>query len=154
MKSGSREVVTLGAQIGGPDAFEKTNKHIIMLRGILKNECVGPYSSVIREFAIVIRIDGSIEAWGEEGVGNLRVQKKFEYVTADIFVTERLWVDEKVFRGYLISSVRLALEKMAERLRGQGIDLADRELMADIDRVARQYLEEGGDLPQYLPSSP
>lgn len=136
-----RDVITLGADVGGKDANAATCEHVLELRELLNQECLGPYSNTIKEFAIVLRIDGSVQSWGQSGINNIVLQKKRGYITADIFMPKEVWSAGNVryLRKFLGDKVKSAIIEMAERVKQSKIDLSIEELRRDIDRAINKY---------------
>ncbi|MGF6211503.1 hypothetical protein [Comamonas sp. 4034] len=136
------EKISLGAQIGGPDVPERVSDSIIVLRKILTEECQGVYSSVINEFAFVLRIDGAIESWGKDGVERVRVQLKSGYVFAEVFFSKDSWSENKgeKFLKILALNIRFGFEKMIEALKKKKIDISGDELLANVDRAIGKFL--------------
>jgi hypothetical protein len=137
-----RATVTLGVDAGGKDANSATAEHYMALRRLLESECQGPYSSTIKEIALVLRIDGSVQDWGKRGVDNVRIQKKSGYATADIFVTSDVWrmADTKSIRSYFATEVVAAVRKIAESAAKAKVPLDGERLLLDVDRAIKKFL--------------
>ncbi|HET6159115.1 MAG TPA: hypothetical protein VFE34_12265 [Dongiaceae bacterium] len=139
-----RAVITLGAQMGGKDADAATDVDILALRRLLEQECPGPYSSAFNEFALVLRVDGSIDSWGRRGVDHVRLQRKLRYATADIYVPMSAWNTREVgaFRGFLAAEVESAIRVIGERVRKAKIAIDSERLLHDVQRATAQFLNE------------
>ena len=146
-----RAVITLGADVGGPDAFVGTNSHIRELRELLARECKGPYSEAIKEIALVLRVDGSVQSWRKLGVANVRLQVKRSYATADIFVPTKVWDVPHEFRRFAAESIRDACTQIAQRSARKRVTLHEKRLSHDIERAISQYL--ASDYREQLPST-
>ena len=144
MTEAHQDYVTLGAQVGGVDAGEATSSHVLGLRRLLRSCCRGPYSSSIREFALILRIDGALDSWGKVGVAGVAVRSKLGYATADIYVPREAWAahDAHVFRRFLAEQVRFAITAIAERAKERRVDLARERLEQDVATATEQYLAE------------
>lgn len=142
MTSPDRDVMTLGADVGGRDAAVATHDHILALRKLLQQECQGPYSDVIKEFALVLRIDGSVQRWGKSGVDNVRLFQKAEYATADVFVPSNVWEKQDVteLRQFLAFGVRSAVADIAQRAAKKKVRVSLELLTSDIDRAVHRFL--------------
>src|SRR5690242_2188452 len=90
-RAGDHAVITLGADVGGRDAHAAITGDILALRRLLEQECPGPYSATFDEFALILRIDGSVQSWGRRGVDHIRLQRKLRYAKADIYVPTTAW---------------------------------------------------------------
>ena len=144
MVTKAKDTITLGADVGGRDADLATNSHIMLLRRLLAIECVGPYSSVFKEFALVLRIDGSVQSWGKRGIDYNRLQKKSGYATADIFVPKDVWqpTEGSEFRCYVEREVGRAIRQIADRAIKANVPIADELLIADVDRATSLFLSQ------------
>ena len=141
MNSEARALVTLGADVGGKDAHEATHEYVLSLRRLLQQKCVGPYGTTVKEFALVLRIDGSVQAWGKSGADNSAFQRKGTFATADIFVPVSAWSgrDAANIRKVLAAGVVDAIETLAELAERKKIDIAIESLRRDVGDVAREF---------------
>jgi hypothetical protein len=141
MNSEARALVTLGADVGGKDAHGATHEHVLSLRRLLQRKCVGPYGATVKEFALVLRIDGSVQAWGKSGADNAAFQRKGTVATADIFIPLSAWSgrDAATIRQVLAAGVVDAIETLAELSERQKIDIAIDRLRRDIGDAAREF---------------
>ena len=134
--------VTLGVDAGGKDANSAMVNHYMRLRRLLAQECCGVYSPVIKEFALVLRIDGSVQSWNKRGVDNVRLQKKLGYATADIFVSSEIWrtgnCDE--IRNYLASEVEVAIRQIIESAERANVQIESNSLLRDLSTVIEKFL--------------
>jgi hypothetical protein len=142
MNTESRAIITLGADTGGRDAGIATSDHILKLRKLLKQECKGPYSDIVKEVALVLRIDGSVQSWKKVGVDNVMLQKKRGYVTADIFVPVEAWGPNSAlpFPEFLAREVQDAIVKIGIRLKQREVSFAFDELSADVSVAVEKFL--------------
>lgn len=136
------DFVTLGADIGGKDAFSVINQHVLVLRSLLRQEYSRISKNSLKEIALVLRVDGSVQAWGKSGVDNISFHKKKAYVTADIFVPVHAWStsDATSVRRFLIDQVACAIRLIVESANQQGIILDRISLENALENVRRQYL--------------
>lgn len=136
-----RAPVTLGADVGGKDAHDATHAHILAFRRLLDDACRGPYSETIKEIALVLRIDGSIQAWGKRGVEHVALQRRRTFATADIYVTRDAWAshDGQALRLVLASGVKAAICEIAECARLQSVDLLREELERDVLKATQKF---------------
>jgi hypothetical protein len=135
--------ITLGAQVGDQRANEATGVHHTDLRKLLRENCVGPYSAEIDEFAFVLRIDGDIWHWDFEGAEKLRLSRKRRYITVDIGVPRSRWqgVTAEEIRKYLADSLEQGLAQMVEKLTKSKIDVNAEALTADFSNALRKFQE-------------
>jgi hypothetical protein len=134
--------VTLGAQMGGKDAYAATDTDVLALRRLLEKECRSSYSSVFDEFALILRIDGSIESWGKCGVEHVRLQRKARYAMAEIYVPRYVWSADNPgnFRRFLASEVESAVQEIAERARKAKVPVRSDLLLRDVRRATATLL--------------
>lgn len=137
-----RDIISLGADVGGEDAFDKTNEHILEFRKLLWQHCSGVYSSSILEFALVLRIDGSVQAWGKSGVFGVKLTDKKSVATADIYVTEAVWStnNPRKFRNYIASEVIKAITEIEALAEANNVELEATRLKYDIGVAIERYL--------------
>lgn len=138
MSEMSHAFITLGADVGGKDAHEATHAHILAFRRLLADTCRGPYSVTIKEIALVLRVDGSVQAWGQRGVDGVALQRRRTFATADIYVPREVWAspDPASFASFLTSEVKTAIAEIAKIASHQGVDLMYEELERDVDDAA------------------
>jgi hypothetical protein len=143
MSSLENSPVTLGVDAGGKDADEATKDHYMALRRALAAECAGPYGRAFDEFALVLRIDGSVVSWKKRGVANVRLQRKSRYATADVFVPATVWkaVSSKKFRTFLAEEVEAAVRAITDRAMKAKDDIDDAELLAGCEPGSHKVLE-------------
>jgi hypothetical protein len=142
MTNKTSDFVTLGADVGGKDAFSATNQHVLALRSLLRQECAKASGSFLKEIALVLRVDGSVQAWGKSGVDNISFQKKKAFVTADIFVPVDIWStgDTSNIRRFLVDQVTCAIRLVVEEVNRQGMISDGKTLEDSLENVRRQYL--------------
>jgi hypothetical protein len=140
------DVVTLGADVGGKDAYLATNEYVLALRKLLSAECQGFYSDIIKEFALVLRIDGSVQKWGKRGVDNVVINNKKSCATADIFVPIEIWLqgDKAVTKKFIGSGVLEALTKIKELAERNKIIVEFGELYRDAERAVDTFMKQSG----------
>jgi hypothetical protein len=134
--------VTLGADIGGHDAFVATHDLILSLRGLLKQNCRRPYSAALQEVALVYRIDGSVQAWGKKGVEAVKFYKKRAYVSADIFVPADSWANLEVaeVRKNLAAGITDAVHAIVEGAERRKIEIESARLQREVGEAALLFL--------------
>ena len=136
------EFVTLGAHVGGKDAHDATKQHVLDLRRSLAKYCQGKYGSKLEEIALVLRIDGSIQAWMRSGVDHLDIKGRSLYATADIYVPREAWEnqDVKSLRSLLAAEVTRAIYAIVLHTLNRGVYIAADELKSDVAAAIEEYL--------------
>ena len=145
MNAVDRGCVTLGADVGGKDASIATSEHVMALRKSLEQACRGPYSAVIKEFALILRIDGSVQSWGKSGVENGRLQKKAGYATVDIFMPQDVWKsgDRPTILRFLATGVRDAVADIVQRASRAKVPLQADQLIRDVEHATHSRIQRG-----------
>jgi hypothetical protein len=132
--------LTLGADVGGPDAHVATHEHILALRKGLQQDCGSSYSEVLSKIHLVLRIDGSVQSWGKSGVDHVFVRPAFGYATADVFVPAAEWETPARFRQFVGDGVRAAVVEIGDRAARRKQPLALARLTEDVDRAVIRFL--------------
>jgi len=110
----------LGQQNGGPNVAESFNQSVLALRKLLAILNAADYATETPEFALILRVNGSLTNFGPEGVEPPKLRRG--YVQTDIVVPEPRWKDgEAAQRLYLASVVGEALVRIANRLEKRGV---------------------------------
>jgi hypothetical protein len=137
-----RDLVSLGADVGGKDAHAATHQHILALRQLLRARCVGPYGGSIKEFALVLRVDGAVQAWGKSGVENLAFQQRNTCATADVFVPADVWAggDGGQIRRFLATEVKNAMTRIVGLAKEKSADFDSRKLIRDVESAIESFL--------------
>jgi hypothetical protein len=119
-KKNEREFISLSAQIGGEDAYERTNDLILQFRKLLARHCVGEFSSEVDEFAIILRIDGNAQKFGFQGPRKPIFRRKQRFVEIEIGVPKARWACqppegfEKFLSNVVDQSVHLCISKLGK----------------------------------------
>lgn len=136
--------VSLGADVGGKDAHAATAEVCLLLRKALAERCRGPYGTAFAEFALVVRIDGSVQSWEKRGVDNVRLQRKARFATADIFVPHTVWREgQATFSAYLATNVAAAIGAIVERAKEAGDSIEADRLNRDVWSVTSEFAPIG-----------
>ena len=134
------DTVSVGVQAGDRTAHQAVSRHVLELRTLLRQHCRGPFSREVDEFAIVLRVDGDIWHWEEEGVSRIRVNRKARTISADVGIPRGRWeVEPDVFRRFLAESIAKALEEMAGHLAKKKLDVDLGSLREAVDTTMRAF---------------
>mgnify|MGYP000098926034 FL=1 len=139
-----KPTVIVGVQTGDVPSDRATDPHIRPLRKLLQAHCQGPYSPDVDEFSLVIRIDGDIYHWEQEGCDRMRRSKKERYITIDIYVPRARWegVSGIEIRKYLAACVEDAFRRMIGKLQRDKVAVDGDALLRDFATVREQYLSQ------------
>lgn len=143
-KMTDKPTVIVGVQAGDVPSDRATDPHIRPMRQLLQAHCRGPYSPDVDEFSLVIRIDGDIDHWEQEGCDRMRRSKKERYITIDIYVPRARWegVSGIEIRQYLAACVEDAFRKMISKLQRDKVSVDGDALLRDFATVKEQYLSQ------------
>ena len=139
----NKAAVTIGVQAGDIESSEATRPAFIGLRKQLANHCTGSYSPQITEFAIVLRVCGSLWRFEGEGVQKLRLNLKQAYITADYVIPETRWrgLPLSDIKVYLAAAVLEALQSMSARLVKAKVPCDLAKLLGDARSATSAFLE-------------
>ena len=142
--SSAKPTVIVGVQAGDVPCSRATDPHIRLLRNLLQAHCQGPYSVEVEEFSLVIRIDGDIDHWEQEGCDRMRRSKRDRYITIDIYVPRHRWqgVSGMEIRAYLAACVEDAFQRMIAKLKTDKVAVDGDALLRDFATVKVQYLSQ------------
>jgi hypothetical protein len=135
--------ITIGCQGGGPETApvgrSKVNLYHALARHVKSTHC-----DAIDEFGVVLRVDGSLDKFGREGITRLRFAKKRRYITVDIQIPESVWtpLGDLELRQYLGAQVSAAVRVCVTRLQKDGHVVDDAELMRKVDAAVSEYTLE------------
>ena len=133
---------SLGAQVGGPDAAEATRNQEQKLRDAM-NRWSGNYTSAIKEFAFLLRIDGAIHTYTQEWniLGAQKAKRKKNWIEVEIGVPKSAWQNQSDnYKNYLAAEVEKGLHYMVELLKQKKCDINDEALFADWKKIKNKYL--------------
>jgi hypothetical protein len=134
------DAITLGVQSSGDD--DRTDKHVHELRRFLAIHCKGPYSEEISEFALVLRIGGTMQEFDFEGCERIRRSRKDKYITVDLGFPTRRWknVADGEIPKYLAEIVETGLLCCLHRLKKDKAKVDEAALLGDYENVKRHFL--------------
>jgi len=118
----------------------------VSLAQALERTVTSTYSQAVSQYALVLRVSGSIQTYGEEGLARLRFYKSRRYITVDIQIPERAWkpLSASELREYIARQVLSAVEACSARLERES--LVQREpLLSAVRNGIAQYLGSNSD---------
>jgi hypothetical protein len=134
---------SLGSQVGGPDAAVATGSQEQRLRDAM-NRWRGNYSSSVREFAFLLRVDGKIHAYTQEWNirGAQRAKRKKDWIEVEIGVPRSSWEEEegRNYKHYLASEVEKGLRSMIDVLKASRLDIDAGALLSDWEKIKEEYI--------------
>ncbi len=134
--------VTLGAQTSGED--DRTINHVLELRGLLAEHCVGPYCPSIDEFALILRIGGVMQEFDFVGCERLRRNRKERYITVDLGFPSAQWKgrSDQHIREFLLRAVQEGLLACVRRLEADNEPVRSKALESDLLKVREQFISD------------
>ena len=135
--------VSIGCQGGGPETG--TVGHIkVPLCHALTRHVTSTHCDAIDEYGLVLRVDGSLDKFGNEGIVRLRFAKKRRYITVDVQIPEECWkpLSDSELRRYLSKQVKASIAVCVARLKKDGYSVDDAVLMSQIDAAVGDYNSE------------
>lgn len=136
-----RNTFSLGSQVGGTDAAEATKVDEQQLRDFI-NDWTGDYSSDIKEFAFILRVDGEIDTYTKKWniVGAQKAKRKRDWVEVEIGVPESWWRNGRSYKELLAEEIEKALHSMIELLQRNKRDVKAEALLKDWLKIKKVYL--------------
>jgi hypothetical protein len=132
-------MTSLGQENGGPNIRESFNMEVRSLRRCLSTIQAPNYATDTPEFALILRVDGSLKKYGPEGVEPPKLRRG--YIQVDIVVSEKRWqASPAEQRRYLADVVGEAFVAIADKLEAKKRLLDRQRLLQDYEAVKKQYL--------------
>ncbi len=134
------ETITLGVQTSRED--DRTDKPVLEIRKLLAAYCKGPYSSEIREFALVLRVGGEMQEFNFEGCERIRRNRKDKTITLDIGFPSHRWkgATDETIRQYLAEAIETGILCCIRRLEKDKTPVNSHQLTSDYSRVKEIFL--------------
>lgn len=138
-----RTAISIGCQQGGPGPCLISTLKIALYR-LLAKHVTSTHCDAIDEYSLVLRVDGSLDQFGEEGLARLRFAKTRRYITLDIQVPESVWkpMNEAQTRLYLAKQIKVAIRACVDRLVSAKHAVNEPLLMAQFDAALNEFLVE------------
>jgi len=137
----SESVISIGCQAGGPEAAIVGQLKVPLYRSLLRH-LTSSHCSAIDEYALVIRVDGTLDKFGPEGITRIRLSKVRRNITADIQVPEVAWkpLNRAQLKRYLARQVTAAVAACVSRLQNEKFVIAEDKLFSEIEAACNEYL--------------
>jgi len=89
-----------------------------------------------------LRIDGTLQTFGAEGLARLRFERSRRYIKVEIQIPEAVWrpLNASETKLYLVRQVRAAIAACIERLEKDKHPVAKTELYAQMESAFDEYL--------------
>lgn len=134
------DAISIGVQIGGPEAVIVGDAKVGLYQALARH-MTGTHCLAIDSYELVLRVDGSLQAFGDEGLAKLRFAKKRRYITVDIQIPEAVWTtkSQAQLRHYLLAQVGKALELCISHLQRSGVATYESAFWAEFQSAAEEY---------------
>src|ERR1019366_6078140 len=111
-------IVSIGADCGGPEAGVVGALKVPLYQA-LERRVTSSHCAAVDEYAIVLRVDGSIEKFGAEGLARLRFAKARRYITVNVQIPEVAWRGKSTsqLKHYISGRVPEAVRTCVGRLK-------------------------------------
>jgi hypothetical protein len=132
--------ITLGVQTTRED--DRTEVPVVEMRRLLAMHCQGPYSTEIREFALILRIGGAMQEFNFEGCERIRRNRKEKYITVDLGFPSTRWKasSDSSIREYISEAVETGLLCCIRHLEKNNSPIDSDRLMDDFAKVKQLFL--------------
>jgi hypothetical protein len=133
--------ISIGEQAGGPEDGGLARLKVSLYQ-LLFRHCRRTYCPTVDHFALVLRVSGSLDKFGREGIERIRRNRKQRYIGADIVVPEEAWRSrtQKQLKVYLADQVRHALRLCVLRIQNDGDELDERRLLGQVEKAIVKFL--------------
>ena len=134
-------IISIGVQQGGPEPCLIGDIKVDLYHALVKH-LSSTHCKAIDQYAIVLRIDGSLDKFGEEGLTRLRFAKSHRYISVDIQIPESVWQPLNYFesKAYLVQQVRSAMNMFIARLMKEKSVIAQDRLWEQINAGISEFL--------------
>lgn len=134
------QIVTIGCEGGGPETRVVCHAKVPLAQA-LERTVTSSYSQPVSEYALVLRVSGSLQSYGEEGLAKLRLYKSRRLITVDIQVPECAWkpLSARELQEYISRQVLNAVEARAARLERESL-VQREQLLSAVHKGIAQYL--------------
>ena len=133
--------VGIGCQNGGPEDGG-IGELKVQLYQALRRHLTSSHCAAVDEYAIVLRVDGSLDTFGAEGLARLRFAKARRYITIDVQIPEAVWrpLDRGQIKEYLAHRIRDAIEGCVARLQKDRQAVETGRLFSEINVATAEFL--------------
>lgn len=133
--------ISIGCEQGGPEGGYVA-KLKVPLYQTLSRHVTSTHCAAIDSYALVLRVDGSLATYGEEGNARVRFAKVGRYITVDVQIPEHVWrpMTEAQTKSYLAGAVKSALKSCTARLSRDKVAVNEAALLREVDAAIAEYL--------------
>lgn len=119
------------------------------------NRWKGDYTSEIKEFAFLLRVDGAIHTYTEmwKILGAQPAKKKKDWIEVEIGIPESWWREHQgqAHKERLAAAIEQGLHSMIDLLQKRKAEIRAEELLSDWGKIKTQYLADfAGHWPKFV----
>jgi hypothetical protein len=136
-----RTPITIGCQVGGPEDCVIGSMKVSLFHALEKH-VTSTQCEAIDEYSLILRVDGTLQKFGEEGNAFMRFAKKSRYITVDIQIPEVIWQNKTTneMRIYLAQVVRNAIVECVDYLKKKKCSVSDKQLLSEVDIAISEFV--------------
>ena len=133
-------IISIGAQCGGPEAGLVGQLKDPLVRALGRN-ITSSHCAAVDQYAVVLRVDGSLDRFGPEGLARLRFAKAKRYITVDVQIPEAVWRGKSTpqLKQYIAGTVAHAVGACVGRLNKDGHPVQEL-LLVELEAACSEYL--------------
>ncbi|MFZ6769976.1 hypothetical protein ACO0LM_23220 [Undibacterium sp. Di26W] len=138
---GANNFISIGAQMGGPEPCLVGELKVPLYHAFAKH-VTSTHCAAIDEYAIILRVDGSLDKFGAEGITRLRFEKARRYIKVEIQIPEAVWqpMTKSQTKEYLADQVQSAIAICVQRLNKERSVVAEERLREQVEAAIGEYL--------------
>lgn len=132
--------ISIGCEGGGPETKRVCALKVPLFHA-LQTHVTASHTSLIDEYSLVLRVDGSLQQYGDEGLAGLRLARVQRYITVDIQIPKHVWdpLPDSGLRAYIARQTQAAIVACVARIKREG-EIDERILLAQVQTAITEYL--------------
>lgn len=139
------DFVSIGCEGGGPETKRVCELKVPLFHA-LQRRVTATHTRLVDKYAVVLRVDGALQQYGDEGLANLRFARTQRYVAVDVQIPQSVWapLPEAALRAYIARQTEAAVSACVARLQREG-EVDGPSLLRQIQAAVKDYLgQEAG----------
>jgi hypothetical protein len=136
------DIISIGCEGGGPETGRVCELKVPLFHA-LQRHVKAPHTQLVDRYSLVLRVDGTLQQYGEEGLARLRFAKAHRYVTVDIQIPKSVWepLPVALLRAYIACQTQAAIGACVARLAREG-KVNGQLLLKQVQAGVEEYLGE------------
>ena len=113
--------ISIGCEGGGPET-QRVCELKVPLFHALQRHVTASHTPLVDEYSVVLRVDGTLQQYGEEGIARLRFARTRRSITVDIQIPKSVWepLPATELRAYIARQTQAAIGACIARLEREG----------------------------------